>query len=245
MTGRPALVEVTRKQHASEALAAHQPFPVGLDTRPLYIEQSEALLTSPCDWTKSVASFLFRHIAQRDGGACFTELKQNAEREFLSDNPDEWAFPVFRLADFLESAYRCGLLAKNFLAPNGDIYSPHRILKYEIASDAQALLAQYAPAEIDKRADTIPSLPEAGRVHAPEQLEPVVDYLKEHGPTVRDTMLDTLTRSASDDTVQTAWDLLEDAIDEGLKLGILSQREDRLGARILSITTEESFGTRG
>jgi hypothetical protein len=244
MTGRQALVEVTREKHATAVLAAHQPFPVGLDTRPFNIEQSEALLTSPCDWTKSVPSFLFRHIAQRDGGACFTELKQNAEREFLSNNPTEWGFPVFRLADFLESAYRCGLLAKNFIAPNGDIYSPHRTLMYEIASDAQALLAQYAPAEIDKRADTIPSLPEAGRAHAPAQLEPVVDYLKEHGPSVRDTMLDTLTRSASDDTVQTAWDHLEDAIDEGLKLGILSQREDRLGARVLSITTEDSIDAR-
>jgi hypothetical protein len=57
-------------------------------------------------------------------------------------------------------------------------------------------------------------------------------------------MLDTLTRSASDDTVQTAWDHLEDAIDEGLKLGILSQREDRLGARVLSITTEDSIDAR-
>jgi hypothetical protein len=235
MPSHQAPVAVSREKHASAALAAHQPFPVGLDSRPLLLEQSEALLTSPCDWTTSVPSFLFREIAQRDGGACFTELKQSAERDFLSDHPDERAFPVFRLADFLEVAYRSGLLAKNFVAPNGDIYSPHRILMYEIASDARALLAHHAPVDIERKADVVPALTEIETRHAREQLAPVLDYLTEHGSSVRDTMLDTLTCEASNDTVQAEWDRLEDAIEQGIQLGIISQEENRLGAQVLRI----------
>lgn len=240
MTGRQALVPVSRERHTSAVLEAHQPFPVGLDTRPFNHEYSEALLTSPCDWTTSVPSFLFRHIAQRDGGTCFTELKESAEREFRSDNPAEFGFPVFRLADFLNDAYRSGLLAKNFIAPNGDIYSKDRILRYEIAPDAQALLAYHAPADIDRKAEIVPALTDADTRHAREHLAPVLAYLTEHGSSVRDTMLDTLTCEASNDTVQAEWDRLEDAIEQGIQLGIISQEEDRLGAKILSLATSDS-----
>lgn len=235
MTGRSALVAVTREKQASAVLAAHQPFPTGLDTRPLNHEHCEALLTSPCDWTKSVPSFLFRHIAQRNGGACFTELKEHAAKEFLSDNPTECAFPVFRLAEFLEEGYRSGLLSKHWIAPNGDIYSPHRILNYEIASEAQALLAHHAPAEIARKAETVPALTDADTRLAREQLAPVLAYLTEHGSSVRDIMLDNLTSEASNDTVQTEWDRLEDAIEQGIQLGIISQEENKLGAKVLYV----------
>ncbi len=235
MTGRSALVAVTREKQANAALVAHQPFPIGLDTRPLHLEQSEALLTSPCMWTTSIPSFLFRHIAQQDGGASFGQLKESAEREFLTDNPDEVTFPVFRLADFLESAYRCGLLAKNFVSPNGDEYSPHRLVLYDITPSAQALLAHHAPLDIERKANTIPVLPDADIHSARENIAPVFDYLKKRGPSVRDTMLDNLTRALPDDVVQAHWDRLEDAIDQGIKLGMISQEEDRLGAYVLSI----------
>ena len=244
MTGRSALVTVTREKQASAVLAAHQPFPVGLDARPFNHEHSEALLTSPCDWTKSVPSFLFRHIAQRDGGACFRELKENAEREFSSDNPGECGFPVFRLADFLETAYRSGLLARHFIAPNGDIYSQDRIVRYEIASGAQALLAYHAPADIARKADIVPALNETDTRHARDQLAPVLAYLTEHGSSVRDIMLDNLTSEASNDAVQAEWDRLEDAIEQGIRLGIISQEENRLGAKMLSMAPSEASQNR-
>lgn len=240
MTGRQALVEVSREEHASVARAAHQPFPFGLDTRPLDVEESEALLTSSCDWTNSVSSFLYRHIAQRDGGASFTMLKESAQQDFLAGNLDGWSFSVFRLADFLEAAYRSGLLAKNSIAPNGDIYSPDRTLMYEIAPEAQALLARHTPNDVEKRADAIPSLPEVKPLCVPEQLEPVVTYLRERGPTAREDIVETLTQSASDDTVVAECDRLDDAIDEGIRLGILSQAQDRLGARVISIATNDT-----
>jgi hypothetical protein len=50
-------------------------------------------------------------------------------------------------------------------------------------------------------------------------------------------MLDTLTRAASDDEVQTQWDRFEDLIDQGISQGILSQQEDKLGAFVLAIVT--------
>ena len=244
MTGRSSLVAVTREKQASAVLAAHEPFPVGLDTRPLNHEHSEALLTSPRDWTKSVSSLLFRHIAQRDGGACFTELKEHAAKEFLSSNPTECAFPVFLLADFLEEAYRSGLLSKHWIAPNGDIYSPHRMLRYEIAPDAQALLAHHAPADIARKAEIVPALTDVDTRHAREQIAPVLAYLAEHGSSVRDIMLDNLTSEASNDTVQAEWDRLEDAIEQGIRLGIISQEENRLGAKMLSMVTSEASQNR-
>lgn len=235
MTGRQALGAVNREKHAVAELVAHQPFPTGLDTRPLNVEQSEALLTAASDWTASVPSFLFKHIARRDGGACFTELKGIAEREFLSANPEECAFPVFRLADFLEAAYRSGLIAKNFIAPNGDIYSPNRMVMYEIAPEAQSLLAHYAPTEVETRAETPPTAPVLDTTRIRERLSPIIEHLTERGPSVRDMMLDTLTESAPDETVQTEWDRLEEIIDEGIRAGILAQEENPIGAHILSL----------
>jgi hypothetical protein len=244
MTNSPALVAVNREKQATAKLVAHKPLPFGIDTRPLHIERSTELLTSPSEWTKSLPSFLFRHIAQRDGGACFTQLKQLAEQEYVADHPDEWSFPVFRLAEFLEAGYRSGLLAKNFTSPKGDIYSPQRVVMYEITSDAQALLAHHAPADIEKKADKTPSISDSDTSHAQEDLAPVLDYLKAHGPSVRDTMLDKLTQAASDDAVQSVWERLEDLIDEGVTLGLLLQEEDRLGAYIVSLSRAANDSTR-
>jgi hypothetical protein len=109
---------------------------------------------------------------------------------------------------------------------------------YEIAPEAQSLLAHYIPAEIEKRAETPPTLPELDTSLIRERLSPIIDHLKERGPSVRDTMLNTLTQSASDETVQTEWDRLEDVIDEGIRAGILSQDENTLGAHILSLARE-------
>ena len=235
MNSRTTLVEVTRAKQANAERVAHQPFPIGRDTRPLHVEQAQALLMTGCEWTSSPPSFLFRHTALQDGGACYTQLKENAEREFFSANPEEPAFPTFRFADFLEAAYRSGLLTKNFTSPNGDIYSPDRVVMYEIAPSAHALLAQHIPAEIEARIEATPSISEIDNSRVREQLTPVVEYLREHGPSVRDTMLDALTRSSSDDEVQAEWDRLEDTIDEGIKVGILSQEENSLGAFLLTI----------
>ena len=244
MTGRPALVAVNREKHAVAALVAHQPFPTGLDTRPLHAEQSEALLTGPSAWTTSIPSFLFQHIARRDGGACFTELKEIAEREFFANNPEESAFPVFRLADFLEAAYRAGLIAKNFIAPNGDIYSPNRMVMYEIAPEAQSLLAHYAPAEVETKAETRPTLPDLDTSRIRERLSPVIEHLTARGPSVRDMMLDALTQSTPDETVQREWDRLEEIIDEGIRAGILSQEENTIGAHILTLVGEAPHHSR-
>ena len=237
MTGRTALVPVTREQQAKAELVAHQPFPIGRDTRPLHNEQSEALLTATCEWTDSIPSFLFRNIALQDAGSCFSQLKDIAQREFYSATSGGGAFPVAQFADFLEAAYRSGLLAKNFISPSGDIYSPDRIAMYEISPSAHALLANHNSANIEVRIATAPTMSEIEIHDLREQLAPVLDHLQQRGPSVRDTMLDTLTRAASDDEVQTQWDRFEDLIDQGISQGILSQQEDKLGAFVLAIVT--------
>ena len=243
MVDHSALVAVKRETQASAVRVAHQPLPIGLDTRPFRADHCADLLTAPCEWTNSAPSFLFRNIALRDGGASYTQLKEIAEQELLSSNPHETTFPVSRFADFLESAYRLGLLAKNYISPSGDIYSSERVVKYEISPSAQALLAQHAPAEVAHKAETTPAAPEVDTSLVRARLEPVIGYLTDHGPTIRDTMVDVLTQSESDDNLDAAWQRLEELIDEGIVSGIIDREEDRLGAQVLSLVTTKSSDT--
>jgi len=243
MVDQSAFAAVKRETQASAVRVAHQPLPIGLDTRPFRADHCADLLTAPCEWTNSAPSFIFRNIALRDGGASYTQLKEIAEREYLSSNPHERTFPVERFASFLESAYRLGLLSMNFISPNGDIYSRERIVKYEISPYAQALLAQHAPAEVAHRAETTPAAPEVDTTLVRARLEPVIGYLTEHGATIRDTMVDALTQSESDDNLDAAWQRLEELIDEGIASGIIAREEDRLGAQVLSLVTTEIADT--
>jgi hypothetical protein len=240
MTGGPALVHVNPERRATTEVAAHQPLPIGPDTRPLNTSLCEALLGSRCEWTNSATSFLFRNIALHRGGASFPQLRAIAEREYHSNKPDSGAFPVRQFSEFLEEGYRSGLLVKNYLSPNGDIYSPERIVMFEIALNAQELLARYTPAEIEKRADDIPSVSEVDTQHLRERLTPVIEYLSQNGPHVRDTMLEDLTRNASDDTVEEMWGSLEDLIDQGIEAGILSQEGNRLGGKVVTLVMKDS-----
>jgi hypothetical protein len=237
MNSRTALVAVTREKQATAELVAHQPFPIGRDTRPLHAEQCEALLTATCEWTESIPSFLFRNIALRDGGGCYSQLKEIAQQEFHSTTSGQGTFPATQFADFLEAAYRSGLLTKNFISPNGDIYSPDRVAMYEISPSAHAILAQHISTDIEARAATVPTIAEIDISHLREELAPILEHLHQRGPSVRDSMIDILTRSASDDEVQTQWDRFEDLIDQGIEQKILSQEESKLGASVLSIVT--------
>jgi hypothetical protein len=147
---------------------------------------------------------------------------------------------VRQFSDFLEQGYRSGLLVKNHLSPNGDIYSQERVVMFEIAFNAQPLLARYTPGEIEKRADDIPSVSEVDTQHLRERLAPVLEYLSQRGPHLRDTMLEELTQDASDDTVQDRWDSFEDLIDQGIEAAILSQETNRLGGKVVSLAQKDS-----
>lgn len=235
MSERTALVTVNRERTASAEMVAHMPFPVGRDTRPLHPEQSEALLTSSCEWTDSIPSFTFRNIALREGGGTYQQLKHVAEREFLSGSFGGGTFPTCQFADFLETGYRSGLLTKNVVSPNGDIQSPDRITLYEISPHAQELLAQHIPAAVEARAESVPTPSAADTAQLQEHLAPVLEYIRERGPSVRDSMLESLTSSVSNDEVQDAWDRLEDLIDQGIAQGLLTQEENKLGAYVVSL----------
>jgi hypothetical protein len=234
MPSDTALVAVKRREAKAE-LVEHRPFPIGHDTRPLNAEQIEALLTSPCEWTQSIPSFLFRNIALQPGGGCYSDLKEVAEREFLSAPFGEETFPFTQFADFLEVAYRSGLLTKNYIAPNGDIHSRIRVAMYEISPNAHELLARHTSAEIEGRAASVPTISEADTSHVREQLSPVIEYLNAHGPSVRDTMLEALTLSTPDGELDAQLERYEALIDQGIELRLLSQQENKLGAYILSV----------